>query len=563
MKKTLLSLGILCLTLQGYAQAPTCQWARNSGGSLSTNGQSVAVDLAGNVYTIGFFTGATDFNPGTGTTTLTSAGNEDIYISKLDASGNFVWAKSFGGKGADMGYSIYVDGGGNVYATGSFEDTSDFDPGSGIIKLSSAGGSDVFVLKLDASGNVIFANRAGGKGKDMGQSIYANSKGSFITGLFSDTADFDPAGSAPKLASKGETDVFILKFEIPGTYSWVKQIGGMYEDEAQAIATDSAGNVYTAGWFNGSVDFNPGAGDYYMASVAVRDGFLSKLDPSGNFTYAKIVGGKGFDGIQSISIDGNHNIYAIGYFSGYVDFNTGPGDFYLNSGASTGLFILKLDKTGNFLWAKSFNATLPSHGNLCATDVAGHLYLTAYFTGVMTIETPVGPLTSLGADDFFILKMSPSGKYTYAVNIGGKGYDNSFGIATDRSNNVFVTGNFAGAVDFDPGTTNTVLSSTISGGSDAFMVKYSNFPLTLKESSIQSNIRIYPNPASDILKVEIPDAGQNTSIEVINVLGVVMEEYKHAGAINSLDFNSFAPGIYFIKVKNGDEQLSVSKILKQ
>ena len=122
------------------------------GGASSDVGYSIAVDSSGNVYTTGSFNGTVDFDPGTGVENLTSAGGSDGFISKLDSSGNYVWAKSLGDTGFDYVRSIAVDSSGNVYTTGNFNGTVDFDPGAGVENVTSNGSNDVFVLKLTPSG---------------------------------------------------------------------------------------------------------------------------------------------------------------------------------------------------------------------------------------------------------------------------------------------------------------------------------------------------------------------------------------------------------------------------
>src|SRR5674476_671097 len=124
------------------AQNVSLVWAKNMGGASDDYVNSIAVDASGNVYTTGYFLGTVDFDPGAGTYNLTSAGGYDIFISKLDASGNFVWAKNMGGASDDRGTSIAVDASGNVYTTGSFRGTADFDPGAGTYNLTSAGSGD-------------------------------------------------------------------------------------------------------------------------------------------------------------------------------------------------------------------------------------------------------------------------------------------------------------------------------------------------------------------------------------------------------------------------------------
>jgi hypothetical protein len=153
----------------------------------------------GDVYTTGIFQDTIDFNPGTGVANLSAVGEEDVFILKLDANGNFLWAKSFGGIEMDQGYSIAIDAEGNVYTTGYFIDTVDFDPGTGVTNLSAVGGKDIFILKLDPNGNFVWAKSFGGI---EGIGIAIDGMGNVITtGYFSDTVDFDPGTGVMNLTS--------------------------------------------------------------------------------------------------------------------------------------------------------------------------------------------------------------------------------------------------------------------------------------------------------------------------------------------------------------------------
>lgn len=126
------------------------QWAKHIGGTGDDQGASIALDIDGNVYTTGYFNGTVDFDPGPETFELTSvSSNSDIFISKLDVDGNFVWAKTFGSNGIDQGFSITTDDAGNVYITGAYRFTTDFDPGAGVFNLSTTlNGVNIFILKL-------------------------------------------------------------------------------------------------------------------------------------------------------------------------------------------------------------------------------------------------------------------------------------------------------------------------------------------------------------------------------------------------------------------------------
>jgi hypothetical protein len=245
-------------------------WARRMGGTDYDFGNGIAVNSSG-VYTTGYFVGTSDFDPGAGTYNLISAGYTDIYVSKLNTSGAYVWAKSMGGLGYDKSYGIALDSSNNVYATGGFEGTVDFGTGN----LVSAGFEDIFVAKLDSSSNTVWAKRMGGGSGESGSSVAVDTFGNvYTTGVFAGTADFDPnSGSTFNLTSAGMQDIFVSKLDSGGAYTWAKRMGGTIEDGGIGIAVDSSGNVYTTGYFEGTADF----GTANLTSAGSDDIFVSKI----------------------------------------------------------------------------------------------------------------------------------------------------------------------------------------------------------------------------------------------------------------------------------------------
>ena len=205
-------------------------WSSNDGAVAAFGGtqldyvNGMAVDSSGNVYTTGTFRGTADFDPGAGTANLTSNGNDDIYVSKLDSSGNYVWAKNFGTASCcEQGYGIAVDSSGNVYTIGTFKNTVDFDPGAGTANLTASGFLDAFVLKLDSSGNYVWAKSFTGTGNVYAASMAVDSSGNiYTTGYFTETADFDPGAGTANLTSNGGYDVFVSKLDSSGNYVWAK-----------------------------------------------------------------------------------------------------------------------------------------------------------------------------------------------------------------------------------------------------------------------------------------------------------------------------------------------------
>ena len=293
----------------------------------------------------------------------------NTFICKLDASGKFLWAKHFRGDGSASGSSIAVDANGNVYTTGLFFGTADFDPGSEIYNLISNGyyTADVFVSKLDASGNFLWAKRMGGTADyagDNGTSIAVDVNGNVYTaGYFFGTADFDPGSGTYNLTSLGEYDGFVFKLDASGNFLWAKQFGQSLSDMGTCVAVDANGNVYTTGYFSGSPDFDPGPGTYSMPAAGYSDVFVSKLDASGNFLWAKQLGGMNDDVGYAIAVDINGNVFTTGRFHGTADFDPGPSTYNLTPDDSYDIFVSKLDNSGNFLWAKQMNGEIHYEGN--------------------------------------------------------------------------------------------------------------------------------------------------------------------------------------------------------
>ncbi len=471
----LVAVWLLCLGLGTTAHAQDFVWAKGMGGSLDEVGYSIAVDASGNVYTTGFFRGTTDFDPGAGTANLTSEGGADIFVSKLDASGNFVWAKSMGGGEYDAGNSVAVDASGNVYTTGVFYGTVDFDPGEATTNLTPVGESDIFVSKLDADGNFVWAKSLGGGDYDAGNSIAVDASGNvYTTGDFKGTADFDPgAGEANLISTGGFADIFVSKLDPSGNLVWAKSLGGNGSDVGYSIAMDAAGNVYTTGYFQGTADFDPGvAVANLIAPEGFADIFVSKLDASGNFVWAKGMGGSGPDFGNSIAVDASGNVYTTGNFKGTADFDPGAATANLTSSGSEDIFVSKLDASGNFVWAKGMGGDLDDYGYSIAVDAWGNVYTTGDFA-ILADFDPSAATANLtapgGFRDIFVSKLDASGSFVWAKGMGGIGPDFGRSIAVDASSNVYTTGYFIITADFDPGEETAELTAV--GAFDIFVSK--------------------------------------------------------------------------------------------
>jgi hypothetical protein len=454
-------------------------WAKAMGGTLPEGGEGISVDISGNVYTTGTFQGTVDFDPGPGSFNLTSAGFNDIFISKLDSSGRFVWAKAIGGDapGGRADTCIFVDPTGNVYITNVFGGTVDFDPGAGTFYLTSAGESDIFILKLNSSGRFVWAKSFGGASFDGASGIAGDTSGNiYTTGSFFGTVDFDPGPGTFNLTSgAAEYDAFINKLDSGGNFVWAKSTGGA----SSGISLDASGNVYTTGGFTGTVDFDPGVGTFFLNSAGGGDIYVSKLDSSGNLVWAKAMGGTADDNGLDITVDTFGNVYSSGIFQGSDAFGS---EAWTNLGLSWALYVSKLDRDGNVAWFKVIAGTgSPTfYPTGIAVDTSGNVYTSGSFDDTVDFDPGAGifNLTSAGGGDIYISKLDRSGNLVWAASMGGALSDGAAGISLDPAGNIYSTGIFSDTVDFDPGPGTFDLTSA--GGGDIYVLRLTQTPgLTL------------------------------------------------------------------------------------
>ncbi len=347
------------------------------------------------------------------------------------------WAQSAGGTTDDIGYSIAVDSNGNTYVTGFFKETASFDS----ITLTSSGNNDIFVAKLDSSGNWLWAKKAGGTNNDTGAGIALDSDGNiYLTGSF----DSYPAyfGNIDLYCDLGE--IFVAKLDSAGNWLWARSAGGVDSDRANCIAVDSAGGVYLSGYIGRSAHF----GSILLTSHTVLDTdiFVAKLSSNGDWIWARGAGGPGSgDAGRGIAVDNLGNVYLTGDFIGIIaDF----GDTILTGAAQykSDIFVAKLDSFGNWLWAKRAGGLEDDRSRAIAVDNAGNVYLTGGIWGTAEF----GDTILIGAPfgfDIFVAKLDTEGEWIWAQKAGGPNnysYDEQgYAIALDSNANVYVTGVFA------------------------------------------------------------------------------------------------------------------------
>jgi hypothetical protein len=428
-------------------------WARTWG---SNYGNAVTGDSSGNAYVTGAFQGTVDFDPGSGVDEHTSNGAMDIYLSKFDPNGNLLWTKTWGGFDNDYGEGITVDDYANIYLTGSFMNTVDFDPGPLLEARTSNGDTDAFVSMFDTDGNFQWVDAWGGNMYDEGTDISSDGTSLiYVTGRFCSIVDFDPSGNVDEHIATDASDVFLVKLYNTGFYYWVRTWGDLFDDSGCGVAADGFHNAYVTGLT-----------DY---------AFLYKYAPDGDLIWSKDFGGGLFTIGSDVAVDGFGTAFVTGAFEGTdVDFDPGPGDDLRTSNGGDDIYLSSYDPSGTYLWTKTCGGTGDDH----PLGVAINIYLDVYIAGEYEDSVDFDPgagsdiHVSNGNEDAFLCRFDMDGLFAWARTWGGTGTDDGEAVGTGQQliKNAFVTGYFSGTVDFDPGS--GVDEHTATGGLNAYLSKF-------------------------------------------------------------------------------------------
>ncbi len=493
------SLSLLLLTLLGCwsarVEAQKLDWAIHFGADSSfVNVRAIQADNAGNVYVSGFFDGDVDFDPGVGTAILSGPSGyaENTFLAKYDATGKYIWGRAF----ASAGWSgtsdarLEVDREGSVYTAFGSAGVS-FQNGSRIDTLK---GEGIFMFKYDKSGSYQWGkvldnvpNCYGGIRVDGSGNIYlAGSQ----RGL-NDTADFDPgpakvsfSASVLSALSKGNEIGYLAKYTNNGDFIWVKEAANVIDDTTTGsdrrsfnMVLDNSGNVFLTGFYTSATDFAPGADTVILRFAMGTNDFLAKYDSSGKCLWAKATGSWTNTGGSLMQADSFGNIYVTGLFFNPRDFDTGPDTVMLSPKGGPDVFLAKYDRDGNYLWAKQAGGigavTIPQG---LVMSRAGNVYIAGYFLGSVAFDPcPNTPEMMAGLMDMFIARYDASGNFLSVGRMGGTmAVGNGEAVGMDIDGNIYVSGNFAGTVEFEmPGAEEKKMTSyaDMSLGADGFICK--------------------------------------------------------------------------------------------
>lgn len=331
------------------------------------------------------------------------------------------------------------------------------------------------------------------------------------------------------------------------SFEWAKSMGAISYDYSYDVAVDDSGNVYTTGYFQGTVDFDPGSGVYNLTSSG-RGIFIAKLDVLGNFVWAKSITGTGHCSASSIALgpSGSGSVYFTGSFIETADF---AGAFNLTSiGENTDIFICKLDSLGSFVWAKSMGGSSYQYGFSIKLDLLGNIYTTGYFRGVCDFNpdpSEIFNLTSIENDDIFISKLDNAGNFVWAKQIGGAGDDYGLSLTLNASGELLITGAyFSPAITFDM----TTLTNSFSGGytCDMFIANLKPETLGVGDEVKSENFILYPNPVTDYLSLIFSGNIQEVEVNIIDITGKIVKIIKPESS--TIYVGDLVNGIYIVEL---------------
>jgi hypothetical protein len=375
-------------------------WARRMGGTYSDVAQSVSTDSSGNIVVVGYYqSNPLNIYAADGTTVSFTLSNpqlvEDVFVVKYDSSGNPLWARRMGGTSSDVAQSVSTDSSGNIVVVGSYISTSlniYAANGSTVsFTLSNSGSNDVFVVKYDSSGTLLWARRMGGTGADVSSSVSTDSSGNVIVfGFYNSTLNIFAANGSTvsfTLANAGSGDCYVVKYDSSGTPLWARRMGGALSDNSTSMSVDLSGNIVVAGYYASNplniYAANGSTVSFTLSNAGSNDAFVVKYDPSGTPLWARRLGGTGDDRANSVSTDSSGNILVAGYYQNNpLNIFAADGttvSFTLSNAGSNDAFLVKYDSSGTLLWARRIAGTGNDIANSVSTDSSQNIVVTGNY----------------------------------------------------------------------------------------------------------------------------------------------------------------------------------------
>lgn len=556
-----LNLHILILTIcPFFAMGQSLNWAATFGGIGEDVTRDMGIDDSGNVYSTGYFTDSSDFDPSESDHILESTGWYDVFVQKLDSEGNLVWVISFGGESFDYGTSIDIDTDGNIYVTGVFVETVDFDPTDGIVELTSTGAEDIFVVKLNPEGQLLWAKNMGSDSYEESTGVSVDGNGNvYLTGYFNETGDYDPSENVYELTSNGGQDLFILKLNPDGDFLWAHGIGGPEQELSLAMDVDELGSAYLTGLFKGTVDFATGEDELEITATEGSDAFMLKINALGGTEIASAIGGTLNDSGADIAVDQSGNAYISGFFFGSI---VGADETYTNDGFEDA-FVVKINPFGSTEWLRVIQGEGFQNAYGIGASPDGKVIVSGYFSDTADFdpsENGTLEMTKESSEPFdaFYMYLNTNGDFISAGQFGGSNFLESHCSAADELGNLYFGGTFQNTVDLDPNAQEEA-NATSQGFRDSYVIKVSSTPTSTNDFDQLKDIQAYPNPTTSFVNIFIDSNESVKAFQIRDKTGRKVLEGQISHRTKQIDISNLSSGMYILQL----DGYHTEKIIKQ
>jgi hypothetical protein len=528
----------------------------------------LAINTQGETYMASQLIGSIDVDPSPATSVLSSGtgtSTSSICLSKFDQNGTWAWTKRMGNT-IGQPQALALDPDGNVYMSGMFKSTVDFDPGPGVVNLTSAGADDIFLAKFDPDGDHLWSCRFGtSQSAEGGWDLAVDASGNaYVMVSARGTIDVDPGPGVLPFTPAGQL-TSIIKLDAQGGLVWARSVelnGAAYSN--WHIAADGSGNVLMTGQYSGaSVDVDPGTGTTYLPHDPARPNgvFIVKWDPQGELLWARGIAGA-IPG--HLACDAEDNVLVTGNTINDVDLDPGPGvQMHAMGNATNTSWVLKLDALGAYVWSKMWSTNSIVQAKEVVTDQNGNVIIGGIYNAAMDLAP--GPLVvpapqASNGSCSFITALDPYGSYLWSGELGAGQHDAYVEhMATAPDNSLRISGWFYGAMDMDPGPGSTTYTGPLTRQSTMLLSFAGTNGPTGIPTTTNSTANLYPVPTDGPLTITHTEA--IALINVRDLRGVLVSTERPGMQRASIDLSALPAGCYLVEIvgKRTAEQHSIVK----
>ncbi|MFN8393986.1 MAG: hypothetical protein U0176_04860 [Bacteroidia bacterium] len=444
------------------------QWATQVTANAESEGKVLFVDAHGNVYAAGLFRDTVDIDPGPGVVLVETPGTA-TYVHKLDSNGHFIWGGSISTTDINVPRDIRVIPNGNVYLTGAVRGVADFDIGPAFHNLGTPYIWGGYTVCLDNAGNFLWAQVIENINLNTNDGAKVDSVGNvWIVGTIRDTVDFDPGpGVQVHIGTNSNEELVCAKYDPAGNFLFANLIGGP-EYEASTSLNICPSGVYVLGYFEGTVDFDPGPGTVPLTALIYSPAdrhspFVLKYTHAGALDWVVRLDSLVPFGLSMAQEDNQGNLVMAFTFQARLDMNPGPGiDMTYSTMYNQAIAVIKLDPNGNYLWGMGLDGTGNEEFKTLGIDGDGGIYVIGNFEtildfdpgpGIAYLQTPTpGYYGGPG-----LLKLDPAGNFAWVTLLREGGYVKPEHIVFDDGGDCYITGSFAGNSDLAPALLDTAI----------------------------------------------------------------------------------------------------------